>query len=91
MKRRITITLDTELYLKAQSAVENGSAESVSAWINSAMILKMEKDHRLQVLADLVDDYEKEHGEISADELAEQKASDRHTAAHRQIGKRQAG
>ena len=55
------------------------------------MTLKMEKDHRLQVLADLVDDYEKEHGEISADELAEQKASDRHAAASLQIGKRQVG
>ncbi|MGH9071488.1 MAG: hypothetical protein ACRDX8_10080 [Acidimicrobiales bacterium] len=49
-----------------------GAAESVSSWVNEALRAQVERDHKLLALAEAVADYEAEHGEISAEEMAEQ-------------------
>lgn len=80
-KRRVTITVDDVLVDEASLAVAEGRAESVSAWVNEALIERSERDRRLRALAELVAGYEAEHGEITETELAEQVQRDRDAAA----------
>ena len=61
--------MDAELLDAAEEAVGQGRAETVSAWVNSALRLKLEHDERLRALADFVSEYEDEHGPITADEM----------------------
>lgn len=80
-KRRATVTIDENLLAAAQAAVSNGMTDSVSSWINEAMAVRLGRDQRLSNLADLIADYEDEHGVITDDELAEQQQADRDAAA----------
>ena len=80
-KRRVTVSIDESLVDEASHAVDEGRAESVSAWISEAMAARASRDRRLSLLAALVSDYEAEHGEITDDELAEQSQADRDAAA----------
>ena len=79
-KERVTVTLDADLIRAGQDAVERGRAESLSAWINVAIIERMEKDRRLQSLARAVADYEKAFGTITREEIAAQERADRAAA-----------
>ena len=80
-KRRITITVDDTLVNEVSEAVAQGRVESVSAWVNQAISERVARDQRLAVLADLISEYEAEHGEITADELMDQAQLDSDAAA----------
>jgi Arc/MetJ-type ribon-helix-helix transcriptional regulator len=80
-KRRVTVTIDDDMLEKISSAVTQGRAESVSAWVNEAVTARHLRDQRLQNLSALLADYEAEHGEITPDELADQAQHDRDAAA----------
>ena len=69
-KRRLSATVDADLVEASQPAVAAGHAESVSAWVNDALRLKVEQDRRLRALDAFIASYETDHGEISADEMA---------------------
>ena len=90
-KRRVTITVDEALVAEASAAVARGRVESVSAWINEAMSVRVARDRRIEALAELVSAYEAEHGEITDDELAEQAHRDRDAAAASRSRVRRAG
>jgi hypothetical protein len=81
MKERLTISVDAELAAEAAGAVADGRAESVSGWVAQAMKDRIAKERRLTALADAVAAYEREHGEITDEELAEQVRADRDAAA----------
>ena len=85
------MSVDAELAAAAASAVEEGRAESVSAWIGEAMRDKAAKDRRLIALAEAVGAYEAEHGGISDDEIAAQTRSDRDAAAAARARRRKRG
>lgn len=55
----------------AQQAVAQGRAESVSAWVNEALRLKVAHDQRLRALEEFVAAFETEHGEITEAEMRE--------------------
>lgn len=76
-KRRLSASVDEELLLAAEAAVSSGDAQSVSAWVNDALRLKLVHDARLAALASFIGAYEADHGEITAEEvrLAGRKAS----------------
>ena len=76
-KQRLTVTVDPELILAGQQAVESGQAESVSGWVSAALEDKIRRDRKLALLAAAVADYENEFGEISAEELVAQGRADR--------------
>ena len=61
--------MDAVLIRAAEQAVKRGLATSVSAWVNDALQLKLGQERRLESLAAFVSAYEKEHGEISAEEI----------------------
>lgn len=68
-KRRLSASVDAELLHAAEAAVSGGDAESVSAWVNDALRLKLTHDARLAALASFIGAYETEHGEITGEEL----------------------
>jgi Arc/MetJ-type ribon-helix-helix transcriptional regulator len=68
-KARLSATVDADLIAASQAAVAAGEAESVSAWVNDALRLKIEHDRRLRGIDDFIAAYEAEHGEITNDEM----------------------
>ena len=69
IKERLSASVDSELLRAAEQAVKRGLAPSISAWVNDALKLKLDQERRLDSLAAFVSAYEKEHGEISAEEI----------------------
>ncbi len=63
--------MDADLVAVAQEAVAQGRAESVSAWVNEALRLKVAHDRRLRALDEFVAAFEAEHGEITEAEMNE--------------------
>ena len=68
-KARLSATVDADLIAASQAAVVAGEAESVSAWVNDALRLKIEHDRRLRGIDDFIATYEAEYGEITNDEM----------------------
>lgn len=79
-KERVTVTLDRALVEAANAAVAAGRADSLSAWVNRALAEQVVKERRLAALSRLVAEYEAEHGEITAEELALREREDRRNA-----------
>jgi Arc/MetJ-type ribon-helix-helix transcriptional regulator len=70
-KERLSASVDADLVAVAQEAVAQGHAESVSAWVNEALRLKVAHDRRLRALDQFVAAFEAEHGEITDAEMRE--------------------
>ena len=68
-KDRLSATVDAELLAIGRAAVAEGRAESISAWVNEALLLKADHDERLAALDVFLDAYESAHGEITEDEI----------------------
>ena len=68
-KQRLSASVDADLIEAAEAAVARGRFESVSAWVNDALRMKLDQDRRLDALAEFVAGYEAEHGEITPDEV----------------------
>ncbi len=68
-KARLSATVDADLIAASQAAVTAGEAESVSAWVNDALRLKVEHDRRLRGIDDFIAAYEAEYGEITEEEM----------------------
>jgi hypothetical protein len=83
-KVRLSASVDEDLVVRAEAAVTRGRQESLSAWVNEALRLKIEHDERLDALAAFVAAYEKEHGEITPREMraAERWAKARALSTH---------
>jgi hypothetical protein len=79
-KERLTVTVDPSYIDAGNSAVAEGRAESVSAWVNAALAEKIARERRLAALAEAVAAYERKHGVISVQELADQARADREAA-----------
>lgn len=71
VKERLSASVDADLVAVAQEAVAQGQAESVSAWVNEALRLKVAHDRRLRALDEFVAGFEAEHGEITEAEMHE--------------------
>lgn len=78
-KQRLSASVDADLLAAAEAATRRGQVPTVSAWVNDALRLKVEHDQRLRALASFVDAYEREHGEITSEEIesATRRASSR--------------
>jgi hypothetical protein len=79
-KERLTVTVDPDLVKAGADAVEEGRAESLSAWVNLALAERARKEQRLKALADAVTFYEAEFGAITDEELTAQRRADRAAA-----------
>lgn len=74
------MTVDPELVEAANRAVASGSADSLSAWVSAALTDRARRDQQLARLGDAIADYEAEFGEITPEEIAKQRRSDRQHA-----------
>ena len=70
-KERLSASVDADLVAVAQEAVAQGQADSVSAWVNEALRLKVAHDGRLRALDEFVAAFEAEHGEITEAEMSD--------------------
>ena len=70
-KERLSASVDADLVAVAQEAVAQGRADSVSAWVNEALRLKVAHDRRLRALDEFVAAFEAEHSEITEAEMGE--------------------
>jgi hypothetical protein len=68
-KRRLSVSVAPEWLEAARAAVSSGRAPTVSAWVDDALRLKVERDRRLAALAAFVEAYEARHGVITEDEM----------------------
>lgn len=80
-KRRITVTVDEDVYQAALQAVEAGRADSVSGWVNLSLSRERDTQARQAALAELVAEYQAEHGTFTAEELEEAERHAREAAA----------
>lgn len=76
-KSRLTVTVDAELVDAANAAVERGESDSVSAYVNDALAAQSARRRRLAAMERALKDYEAEFGEITEEEMAEQRRWDR--------------
>ena len=67
----MSASVDADLVAVAQEAVAQGRADSVSAWVNEALRLKVAHDQRLRALDEFVAAFEAEHSEITEAEMGE--------------------
>jgi glycerol dehydrogenase-like iron-containing ADH family enzyme len=79
-KQRLTVTVDPELVEAGNRAVASGAADSLSAWVSTALAEKARRDEQLTQLHKAIADYEAECGEITAEELQAQRRADREAA-----------
>jgi glycerol dehydrogenase-like iron-containing ADH family enzyme len=79
-KQRLTVTVDPELVEAGNRAVASGAADSLSAWVSTALTEKARRDAQLTQLRQAIADYEAEFGEITAEEIASQRRADREDA-----------
>jgi len=79
-KERLTVTVDPDLIEAGNQAVAAGLAESLSGWVNAALVERAIRDRRLQSLSDAITAYEVDHGQITAEEMAAQARRDREKA-----------
>ena len=68
-KERLSASVDADLLHAAKTAVDEGRAESVSAWVNDALRLKAEHDRRMLALDSFLAAYEEQHGPITDEEI----------------------
>lgn len=68
-KQRLSASVDAELLRAAQTAVDEGRADSVSAWVNDALPLKADHDRRMQALDSFLAAYEAQRGTITEAEM----------------------
>lgn len=80
----MTVTVDGALIRAGEAAVALGQASSLSAWVNTALADRAEKERRLAAMDAAIADYEAEFGVMTAEEMAEQQRLDRLNA--RRIG-----
>jgi hypothetical protein len=79
-KERLTVTVDPDLVEAGNQAVADGLADSLSAWVNAALVDRTLRDRRLQSLSKAISAYEMTHGEIKTDEMTAQARRDRESA-----------
>jgi hypothetical protein len=70
-KERLSATVEADLLAAGREAVAHGLADSLSAWVNSALRRQIEHDQRLRAMDEFLATYEAEHGVITEEEMEE--------------------
>ncbi len=70
-RERLSASVESELLDAGRTAVAEGRASSVSAWVNLALRRQVEHDRRLRALDAFLAAYEARHGLITEDEIRE--------------------
>ena len=68
-RERLSATVAAELLAAARAAVAEGRAESLSAWVDSALRRQADHDRRIRAIDQFLEEYEAENGTITDDEI----------------------
>jgi len=68
-KARLTVTVDGGLIEAGSRAVNSGRADSLSGWVNQALVEQVLRERRREALSDAVAGYEAKHGVMTDLEL----------------------
>jgi hypothetical protein len=79
-KTRLTVTVDAPLLREGREAVKAGRAESLSAWVNAALVAHSADEKRRRALTEFLADYERRHGKITDEMVQAQERKDRANA-----------
>lgn len=74
------MTVDPELVAAGNAAVEAGRADSLSGWVNQALVDRADRDRKLAALNEAIAAYEADAGVITDEELVAQHRADRAAA-----------
>lgn len=69
MKRRLSASIDDELLAAAEAAVREGHAPSMSALVEEALRLQVEKTRRLAAMGEFIATLDDESGRPADDEV----------------------
>ncbi len=69
-RERVSVTIEAELLEAGRAAVAAGEAESLSAWVNSALRRQSAHERRIRAADAAIKAYEAEFGEITDEEIA---------------------
>jgi hypothetical protein len=89
-KERLTVTVDPALVQAGNRAVRSGLAESLSAWVNAALVQQVERDAQRRAAREAIAAYEAEFGAITDADVRAQEEADRRTALARRAKRRSA-
>jgi len=81
-KRRLSVSVDARLMEAAELAVRHGEAPTLSAYVSKGLQLMLENDKRLRAMDEFLREYEREHGKITDEEVAEAVRSMQARAIH---------
>ena len=68
-RQRLSASVEADLINAGRTAVSEGRAENLSAWVNDALRRHVDHERRMTALDAFLDQYEAEHGEITDDEI----------------------
>jgi Arc/MetJ-type ribon-helix-helix transcriptional regulator len=81
-KERLSVTVDAELLRFGNQLVDDGRAESLSAWVNTALRAALEREQKLRAMDEVIRAYEAEHGEITEADMIEAERAMQARAIH---------
>jgi Arc/MetJ-type ribon-helix-helix transcriptional regulator len=64
-KERLSVTVDADLIRAGHRIVEAGRAESLSAWVNTALRAELQRDEKLRAMDTAIAEYEAANGIIT--------------------------
>lgn len=70
-RARFSATVDPDLLAVGRAAVAEGRADSLSAWVNTALERQVAHERRLQAMDEFIAEYEAEFGTITEADIAE--------------------
>ena len=66
--------------MRRRLPIASGRADSVSGWVNQALVEHLANERRLAALSKLLAEYEADYGELTPEELAVREREDRRMA-----------
>lgn len=76
-KHRLSVTVDPELFQAGQREVRTDQADSIGAWVSTAVEDKIHRDRKLGLLRAALAGHAREFGKITEAEIAAQQRADR--------------
>jgi len=89
-KERLTVTVDPALVQAGNRAVRAGLADSLSAWVNAALVQQVERDAQRRAAHEAIAAYEAEFGAITDADVRAVDEADRREARARRAKRRSA-
>ena len=75
-QHRISVTVDADVLAAGRRAVATGRVASLSAWVRASLDANIGQERTVADLREAIEAFEREFGEITAAEMADQQRAD---------------